>query len=218
MKRSLSLTMISKSLLALTAALAFAVAAQAQSKIAIIDLKKVFDGYYKTKLADGQIKERAGDFDKARKGLIDDYQKANEDYRKLMDGANDQAISSEERDKRKKNAEAKLLEIKEIENSINQFDRSSRQTLSEQQRRMRDNILREIRESISEKAKKASYTLVLDVAAESVNNTPVVLHNTGENDMTEEVLTDLNAKAPPGALSATEKSDEKKDEGKDERK
>jgi len=210
--------MISKSLLALTAALAFAVAAQAQSKIAIIDLKKVFDGYYKTKLADGQIKERAGDFDKARKGLIDDYQKANEDYRKLMDGANDQAISSEERDKRKKNAEAKLLEIKEIENSINQFDRSSRQTLSEQQRRMRDNILREIRESISEKAKKASYTLVLDVAAESVNNTPVVLHNTGENDMTEEVLTDLNAKAPPGALSATEKSDEKKDEGKDERK
>ncbi|MBI2928156.1 MAG: OmpH family outer membrane protein [Verrucomicrobia bacterium] len=210
--------MISKSVLTLAAALAFAVAAQAQSKIAIIDLKKVFDGYYKTKLADGQIKERAGDFDKARKGLIDDYQKANEDYRKLMDGANDQAISSEERDKRKKNAEAKLVEIKEIENSINQFDRSSRQTLSEQQRRMRDNILREIRETITEKAKKASYNLVIDVAAESVNNTPVVLHNTGENDMTDEVLTDLNAKAPPGALSGADKADEKKDEGKEEKK
>jgi outer membrane protein len=203
----------SKSLWSLLAAVALAASAQAQQKIGIIDLKKVFDNYYKTKLADAQIKERKGDFDKARKGLIDDYQKANDEYRKLMDGANDPAISSEERDKRKKNAEAKLVEIKEIENSITQFDRSSVQTLTEQQRRLRDNILREIRETITDKAKKAGYTLVIDTAAESVNQTPIILHSAGENDLSEQVLTEINAKAPPGALSGgdtTEKEDEKK--------
>ena len=92
--------------------------AQAAPKIAIIDLKKVFDGYYKTKQADTQLKERAAESEKVLKGMIEDYQKANEDYRKLIDGANDQAVSADERDKRKKNAETKLLEIQEIEKSV----------------------------------------------------------------------------------------------------
>lgn len=204
---------VPKTLWPLLALLALATTASAQQKIGLIDLKKVFDGYYKTKLADAQIKERKADFDKARKGLLDDYQKANDEYNKLLDGASDPAISSEERDRRKKNVEAKLREIKEIENSITQFDRSSLQTLSEQQRRLRDNILREIREVITDRAKKAGYTLVFDTAAESRNEVPVILHNAGENDLTDQVLGELNAKAPPGALSGgdtTEKPDERK--------
>lgn len=189
-----------------------ATCASAQPKIAIIDLKKVFDGYYETKQADVQIKERAGDFDKARKGMIEDYQKANEEYRKLIDSANDQAVSSDERDKRKKTAETKLLEIKEIETSITQFDRQSRTTLGEQQRRMRDNILRKIRESVAAKAKAAGYTLVIDTAAESVNTTPIVLFNSGENDLSDEILTELNANAPavPAKAPESEKGEEKK--------
>src|SRR5437762_10918197 len=96
----------------------------ADLKIGLVDLKKVFEGYYKTKQADTQLKERATDSEKVLKGMIDDYQKANEDYRKAIDGANDQAVSAEERDKRKKLAETKLGDIKELESSVQTFRRT----------------------------------------------------------------------------------------------
>lgn len=184
----------------------------AQGRIATVDLRKLFDGYWKTKQADAALKERAADLDKEFKGLRDDFQKGKEDYQKLLAGANDQAVSSEEREKRKKSAETKLKDLKEMEETIVQFERQARTTLDEQRRRMRENILGEVRNVINARAKSAGYTLVLDTAAETGNNTPVVLFaNTGENDMTDAVLQQLNAGAP---LDATKPAEPKKDEKK----
>lgn len=173
-----------------------ALSASAQSKIAIVDLRKVFDDYYKTKAADANLKEKAGELDKERKNLMDQYGKLREDYKKALDGANDQAVSADEREKRKKSAESKLLEIKELEQTIDQFDRQSRTSLEEQQRRMRDNILKEIQNVISAKAKSGNFSLVLDTASESFNKTPIVLYTNGENDLTAAILKELNQGAP----------------------
>ena len=204
-------------LLAVAAAIAlFTSPAIAQPKIGTIDLKKVFDGYWETKEADTQIKERQGDFKKARQGMIDDYQKANEEYRKLVESANDAALSGDEREKRKKTAETKLLELREIEQSVRQYDQQSQNTLGEQTRRMRDNIVRKIREVIDAKAKTAGYTLVIDIAGESTALTPIILYTNGENDMTEQVLVQLNANRPTTA--GDKKEDDKKEEKKDDKK
>src|SRR5882762_5285307 len=154
--------LLSKALLALLAASCLTATAQAQTKIAVIDLKRVFDNYWMKKQAQTLIDDQKVDFDKKFKGMLDDYQKANDEYKKLIDSSTDQAVSTEERDKRKSAAEKKLLEIKEIEQSVSAFDRTSRSTLSEQQRRLRENILREIRELIDTKAKTRGYSLVLD--------------------------------------------------------
>ncbi len=172
----------------------------AQNKIATIDLKRVFDGYWKTQQADGALREKAAEFEKKNKLMVEDYQKATEEYKKVLDSANDAAVSIEEKDKRKKAAEAKLLEINEIEQSIKQFERSARAQISEQQRLMRDKILNEIRELINTKAKAAEYNLVIDTAAESINTTPVILFKSGQADLTDTILTQLNATAPTGTL------------------
>ena len=168
-------------------------AVQAQPKIGTVDLKKVFDGYFKTKQADTTLKERAGDFEKTRKGMLDDYQSLNERYKKELESANDQAVAVDEREKRKKTAENTLIEIKKVEQDVTSFDRQARTTLGEHQRRMRDNVLREIREVITAKAKAGNFTLIVDTAAESVNSTPIVLHTNGENDLTDDILKQLNA-------------------------
>ncbi|MBI3191786.1 MAG: OmpH family outer membrane protein [Pedosphaera parvula] len=208
-----------KTLITAVAALLLAAPLHAQSKIGTVDLKKTFDGYWKTKQADANLKDRAAEFDKKRKEMVEEYKKANEDYKKLLDGSNDQAVSVEEREKRKKSAETKLLEIREIEQSVNQFDRSARTTLGEQQRRMRDNILEEIRNVINAKAKAAGYALVLDTAGETINNTPAIPYSDGKNDLTDEVLGQLNATAPLGTRNGEDKKDDgKQDKGKDEKK
>jgi Skp family chaperone for outer membrane proteins len=176
---------------------------------AMVDLKKVFEKYWKTEQADVKLKERATDLDKKRKDMVEDYQKSTEEYKKLLDSANDQAVSVEERDKRKKSAETKLLELREIEQSVQTFDRQARTVMDEEKRRMRDNILGEIRAVINTKAKAAGFTLVFDTAAQTINDTPVILYTNGQDDITEEVLTQLNATTPTGF-----KAEEKKDDGK----
>jgi outer membrane protein len=174
--------------------------APAAGTIAVVDLKKVFDGYWKTKQADLNLKERAGELDKKRKDMIADLQKAEAEYKKLIESASDSAVSLEERDKRKKSAETKLRELQEIEQSIGQFDRSARTQLGEQQRNMRDKIVMEIRELVNKKARSVGYAAVLDSAAESAVGTPVVLFNASLPDLTEEIISQLNATAPAGAL------------------
>ena len=170
--------------------------AAGQGKIAVVDLRKVFDDYYKTKAADTQLKDQAADLAKESKAYMEQYQKASEEYKKLLDEANNQAVSQDEREKRKKAAEGKLVEIKELETTIRQFENTARTTLEEKKRQMREKILGAIRDIINAKAKAAGYAMVIDVAAESVNQTPVVMYNNGDNDITAAILKELNASAP----------------------
>lgn len=186
-------------LLALVAS-ALAAAAQTPLKIATIDLRKVFDGYYKTKQADGGLKEEAAGLEKTAKGMLEDYKKSNEDYKKLVESANDQAVSAEERAKRDKTAKDKLLEIRQLEQQVQSFQRQSEATLLEKRRRMRDNLLREIREAIVTKARSGGYNLVIDTAADSVNQTPVFLLADTGADLTDDMIKELNASAPADAL------------------
>jgi outer membrane protein len=192
-----------KSLLLLALVTTLCGPALGQGKIATVDLKRCFDNYWKTKQADTNLKERAADMDKARKGMVDDFQKANDEYKALLDGANDQAVAAAERDKRKAGAEAKLTEISQLKQNIDAFDRQARTTLAESQRRLRDNILKEIRDLVTAKAKSKGFNLVLDTAAETRNETPVLLFTTGENDLTDEIVKELNASAPPIAPAST---------------
>src|SRR5712691_13510462 len=112
-----------------------------QGRNATIDLRKVFDNYWKTKQADAALKDRAADMEKEHKNMLDDWKKAKEEYTGLLAGANDQAVSTDERDKRKKAAEGKLKFIKDTEETILQYEKQARVTLDDQKRRMRDNIL-----------------------------------------------------------------------------
>ncbi len=187
-----------KTLLVLTSCFLLALGASAAEaqKIATIDLRKVFDGFWKTKQADAKLKEDAGELEKDRKIMVDQFQKSEEHYNKTVEGVKDLALSAAERDKRKKDAENELLGLRDMEGRIKQFDNTSRAQLAEKQRRIRDNILTEIRETVKLKVKTANYTMVLDTAAETPNGTPIVLYTNGSDDLTDAVLKELNINAP----------------------
>ena len=193
------MTHLTRTLLAGLVAAVVAASAQAQTKLAVVNMKTVFDGYWKTKQSDATVKEREAEFKTERKKMEDDYEKLNGEFRELEKGSRDPAISAEEQKKRKDSANSKLLEIREIEQSVQNFDRNFRQQVADQITRMRENIFRDIREVVEAKAKSGGYGLVLNTAAE-ITQIPVFLYVSGLPDMTQEILTELNAKAPPGAL------------------
>ena len=188
-------------LFALIALLALSSNASAQTKTAVVDMKKAFEQYYKTKQAEAQIKSQGTEADKVYKGMLEDYKKANQEYKTLLDGSNDQAVSNEERDKRKNAAEKKLLDLQEIEKSVRQYEKSAKENLGALEKRMRDKIVDEIREVVNRLSRSGNFTVVFDLAAVTAYQTPIILFTDGQNDLTEAVIKELNATAPPGTAA-----------------
>jgi len=170
--------------------------ALADTKIGTVDLRKLFDNYWKTKTAQAAIQERAAQLDKDDKSMKEDLKKGSDEYQKLLLQVNDQGISTEERDRRKQAADEKMKQLQGSKTAIEQFERQAQTTLSEQRQRMRENILGEIKVAVNAKAKLEKYTLVLDSAAETINGTLTVVYTNGENDLTAAILSQLNAGAP----------------------
>lgn len=165
-------------------------------KIGTVDMRKLFDDYWKTKQADAALNDRKAELDKEDRSFIDGLKKDRDEYQKLLDGANDQAISADEREKRKQAAADKYRQITDSGTTIAQFERQAQATLAEQSQRMRANILNEIKAAVAAKTKAAGYAMVFDIASETVNQTPIILYSSGENDLTSAVLAQLNAGAP----------------------
>jgi len=170
--------------------------ALAQTKIATVDLRKLFDNYYKTKLAQAAIQDHAAQLDKDDKSMKDDLKKGSDDYQALLEQSNDQALSADERDRRKQAATDQLKDLQSRKAAIDQYERQAQTTLGEQRQRMREKILVDIKAAVTTKAKAGGFTLVFDTAAETVNGTMAIAYTSGDNDLTDAVLAQLNAGAP----------------------
>ena len=82
--------------------------ALAQTRIATVDLSSTFTNYYKFKLAQANIQERATQLSKDDTSMKDDLKKGSDEYQLLLQQSTDQAVSAEERDHRKQAAVDKL--------------------------------------------------------------------------------------------------------------
>jgi outer membrane protein len=195
MKKFILLVIVAAGWLALAG-----VAPAAEQKIGTVDLRKVFDKYYKTIQSTATLKLEAADMEKERKQILDNAENHKTEWQKLIDKANDQAVSSEERDKSKKEAEQKYVELENDKQSITEYDRASSAKLREKELQRRDAIVKEIRAILEADAKAGGYTMVLDPSGDSGNMVPVVLYTNGQNDLTDALIKELNATAPPGSL------------------
>jgi Skp family chaperone for outer membrane proteins len=172
----------------------------AEQKIATFNLGKALDGYYKTIQSTKALKEEESDASKEETQMIENERKHEDDYRKLIEKANDQAVSAEEREKSRQSAAEKRTELDNDKQSITEFDRMATARLREKVRLKRDDIVKEIEGVVEARAKAGGYTLVLDTSGESLNGATVVVYTNGQDDLTDGVIKELNAAAPPGSL------------------
>jgi Skp family chaperone for outer membrane proteins len=168
----------------------------ADQKIATVNLQKAFDAYYKTVRSNLAFQQEASDMEKERKSMVDAGKKEESDWQKLIEKSEDQAVSAAERAKSKKDAQDKLNEVKTAEQSIQEYDRAAGAKLREKRRQRTDDIVKEIRGVLDAEAKSGGYALVLDISGESANMAPVVLYSNGANDLTDNLIKELNAGAP----------------------
>lgn len=164
--------------------------ALAQTKIATVNMDKLFKGYWKTKQAEVLLNQRVADLQKEIRDMADDLNKAQTNYDQLLEQANDQALSAEERSKRKQAATDKLKEINNSKVAIDQFNRQAQSQVLDQRQRMTANLVSEIQKAVGDKAKAGGYMLVVNSSV-----TEAVVYSSGD-DLTDAVLKQLNAGAP----------------------
>jgi Skp family chaperone for outer membrane proteins len=171
----------------------------AQSRIATVNLVEVFDNYWKTKQAKVALNDSKTDMKKEIDSMQDAHKKLIQAYQKSLADANDQAVSAEEREKRKKTLEPKLKELRESEETLKQFVGSRETELKVKTERMMEDVIKDIRSVVAGKAKAAGYAYVLDSSARSLASTEVVFYSSGESDLTKAVVAELNITAPADA-------------------
>lgn len=179
----------------------FALAARAaEPKIATFNFQKAYDAYYKSIQSALAIKRDVADVKKEESERIDIAKKHDEEYRQLIDKANDQAVSAEQREKSKRAAEDKRTELEYDNQSFKEFEQRAKLHIQTEEERRTTDIIKEIRGVVEAHAKSGGYSLVLDSSGESAYHVPVLLYSSGQDDLTDSIIKELNVAAPPGSL------------------
>lgn len=178
------------------------VSAQSQIKIGIVDMKRVFQEYHKTKDAEKKVNE---DKSKAKKDLDTRsaaYQKLIKDWEEATNVIKDKLVNAELKAQKQAEAQKISSEAKSLEREIDEFRRRREQQLQEQVMRMRKGLLDDISQRVEEKAKRDNYDLVFDKSGVSPSGVKFLLHSKDAVDFSNEVLAELNKNAPKEAATA----------------
>lgn len=182
--------------LAATLFAAGSLTAQTQMKIGIVDMKRVFQEYHKTKEAEKKVNE---DKSKAKKDLdlrSQRYQELISDWEKAMKIVQDKLVNAELKQQKQAEAQKISSEAKALEREIDEFRRRREQQLQEQVMRMRKGLLDDISQRVEEKAKRDNYDLVFDKSGVSPSGVKFLLHSKDAVDFSNDVLGELNKDAP----------------------
>lgn len=170
--------------------------ASAQLKIGTVDMKLVFEKYWRTKEAEGkmneirsQVKRDLDERAEKRKGLEGEITKLNDELKKPELSGSKKEAAAREREK-------KIGEWQEVMKDLQSFTQEKDKQLADQTLRIRNGIVEEIKKVVSDKVKSEQYDLVLDVSGNSINNVPVIMYASEKYDFTKTVIDVLNADRP----------------------
>ena len=172
-------------------AFVFNVCSAAEQVIATVDFKKVYGEYWRTEQADKKLKAKEDQAKKKIKKHLDAQKELGAIIQNMMQFLRDPKLSAVDRGRRQRQLTDKQKEYQENAGAIRDFQNATMKSLEMEMRKEIDSIRGEIKVVVAAKAKKLGFTLVLD------KNTVVFTDNS--DDLTKEVLEQLNAHDPSKA-------------------
>jgi Skp family chaperone for outer membrane proteins len=176
----------------LVAALLIVGGARAEDRIVFVDVQELFKSFYKTQLAQDQIRQQADDIKMEREELEEGITALKEEVEALRADSRDETLSAEVRQGKREQLEEKLVNVMAKEREMAEFEKLRREQLEKQNARMTRTLFDEIQEAIVLYAKAEGYASVIDRSAQSRRGTEVVLYTDADVDITADVLAVLN--------------------------
>src|ERR1019366_3977488 len=118
--------------------------ASADLKIAVVDLSKAFEQYYKTKDAQAHLTEKQAGYQKDIQDLINNYQHMGEEAQALDKAANDQTLSAAARQDKATALNVKKQDLVNLGNKIQEMKIERKRELDEELFRRHKEIVDEI--------------------------------------------------------------------------
>ncbi len=171
-------------------------AQERRTGVAFVNLDRCFNEYYKTRVADAQLKAQAREFEDELKNIAGELEKLQSEFNALREESLNSALSDEVRAAKRAAAEEKVLAIREQEGRVQSFRERRSKQLEEQSRRMRRGLVGEIKEVIQKYARDRGLTAVIDSSGTTFNGVEAVLYVDPRSDITDEILQELNKGAP----------------------
>ena len=168
----------------------------AATAIGVISLEKVYNGYWRTDVENKKLKTKQEEALDRIKKLEESLRKEGTVLGNMIKAMQDPRLAAAERSNRQQQVQTKQKELQQMQDAIQGFRERTRKDLELDMRKEREQIMEEIQQIVSTEAKKRKLNLVLDEAARSAAIAPIVIFTDGENDLTEEVLRQLNLNDP----------------------
>ncbi len=178
-------------------------AAQAQTKLATVDLQRAFNEYYKTKDAEASLQDDSAKIKKEQDSMVADYQKMLDNAQKLRDDAQDKTLTDQARAEKQKALEAAGQDLANKQRSIQEFTNLRSKEFEEKSRRMRNLVLADVTKLVNDVGQRDKYSLIIDKSGMSMNGTSVVLYAGDVKDITDDLIKELNANKPASSSAAS---------------
>lgn len=189
--------------IAVASALVLPAAAFAQAfKIGTVDMQRAFKEYSKTKDAEAKINDAKNAAKKEYDDRAESYKKALDEINNLNKQLESAATSADAKTKLAKDRDDKITNIKNMEREINEFRQTRERQLQEQALRMREGIVKEIKDVVMEKVKANRMDLVFDKSGMSLNGVEILMYAPENTDFTNDVISSLNKGGRPAAASS----------------
>jgi len=180
--------------------------ASADLKVAVVDLSKAFDQYYKTKDAQAKLKEKQDGYQKEIQDLINDYQRMGGEAETLDKAASDPTLSAAARQDKATALQAKKQDLVNLGNKIQEMKVERTREINEELFRRHKEIVDEISKVINDYSGPQGFDLVIDKSsASAASGVSIVLYNSSKLiDITTAIITILNQSAPaPGGAAVS---------------
>ena len=163
-----------------------------EKEIAFVDMQKLFTSFYKTQLAQDQVRQQADEMQLEQDIMMSNIEEIRQEIEDLRTDSRDSMLSLEMRSNKRVLLEEKLIELQTLEQEMTEYEALRRKQIDEQNTRMTKKLFDEIQEKIVTYSREHGYVAVIDQSAQSRIGIAVIVYVDPLIDITEGVLKELN--------------------------
>ena len=163
-----------------------------EKEIAFVDMQKLFTSFYKTQLAQDQVRQQADEMQLEQDIMMSNIEEIRQEIEDLRTDSRDSMLSLEMRSNKRVLLEEKLIELQTLEQEMTEYEALRRKQIDEQNTRMTKKLFDEIQEKIVTYSREHGYIAVIDQSAQSRIGIAVTVYVDPVIDITEGILKELN--------------------------
>ena len=159
-----------------------------EGSVAVVNMEKLLKAHPDSASAEAAFRKQIKEFDLEQQDMIAELEEAQQAVEDARTEAASPILSNEGREEKKALVERRKAALQRKRRMLAETLHLRQKQIADQEIRMRNRIVRKIREHIEAVAAKKGISLVVDSSAVGAQGAPVVAYSKEEQDLTAEIL------------------------------